>query len=364
LNLSSLTKDQEKEKKDMEEQIQQIVIHQNNAKKQRESFKEHIANLQEDPKEVVILFDFKENLKCGSCPNETNTDFYEKFPISCFGLIVFHLKDIYIFDYLSKDLVHDGHFASSCLSNLFENAEFKKLNATKVSIWSDGASHFKNHEMTACYDSFQSRFEKFQWNFFIQYHGKNYCDSHFSVISRIIKRFENNEGKIDSLEKLCDVLEKKFQSIKNHYKLDSSRKKIYHRFQNAKISILPFIVPPREDLKPQIKIPGIKQYFSFQFNSNKICTKYLTSNLAFKKFPKKKTFKKRETESNHSSETNNNSPRKRKTDESISIEENAENQPENKIQKVDHITELLNFIDEELIHATHSNVNDPMEIDS
>jgi len=327
--------------------------------------------LQNDATQGVILFDFKENLKCGSCPNETNTDYYEKFSITCFGVLVFHLKNIYVFDFLSKDLNHDGFFASHCLMQLFQNPVFKNLNISNLSIWSDGASHFKNLEIAAFYNSVYLNFKKFEWNFFIPYHGKNYCDSHFSVVSRIIKTYENNEGKIDSLEKLSLVLEEKFESIKNNYQFDYYRKKHKKKFQNAKIFVVPISIPERDNYKTQLNIKGIKQYFSFQFEGNKISARFLTSDKQKDEISKVIKSKLRSKES----DSENSNSKKRKKEDVISIGSKRTKLDPSKISPTysQNNSDLISFLDETLnqisrkenepSRETHVYEDDPMEID-
>jgi hypothetical protein len=365
-SLSSLTREQDEERKEAKRTIKEIDIHQENAKIQRANFKQQIAHLsdlsdikkeddlQDHSDEGVIIFDFKENLQCGSSPNETNTDFYEKFSTTCFGVIVFHLKDIYIFDYLSADVTHDAHFVSNALSNLFQNPNFKNLNIKKLSIWSDGASHFKNNEITHFYNTVQQNFSKFQWNYFTPYHGKNYCDSHFSVIGRIVKKYENNEGKIDSLQKLCTTLEEKFNSFKNNYQFDYSRKKEKKKFENAKIFVIPIEIPQRDKMKNQIIIPNIKSYFSFEFSGNSIFTRESTSSSKTDK--KVSIVLKQKARGEKNKEASANKRKKLLEELSISIGSSKPKKPR-VINAVAPLAkpgppQMLSFIDEELTGIT------------
>jgi hypothetical protein len=86
---------------------------------------------------------------------------------------------------------HDASFVIRCMNYLFQSDDWKGLNIENISIWSDGGPHFKNFELVAFEMSlFNTVAKSVNFNYFVEYHGKCYCDSHFSIISRIIGDYE------------------------------------------------------------------------------------------------------------------------------------------------------------------------------
>jgi hypothetical protein len=286
--------------KTLKETLKKISEHKERAKYQRGKFKEQLSQVQSSINKAVILLDFKENLIIGGSPNETNQDYYNKKQITCLGIIVFFQKQVYVFDILSEDLKHDAFFVIQALKLVTTHEEFKKLKIEEVSIWFDGGPHFKNYEIAGFFSSdFCNQFKKFEWNHFIQYHGKSYCDSHFSVLGRIYKRYEHNKGKIKSIDDLISIGQEQLDKMKENHEFNSRKNR---KFEQIYYILTKISIPLRTD-KIQNPIVGIKQkFFSFKVTEDHVEASSLTDESRVTKFPRKKTrIQKRKPESNEES---------------------------------------------------------------
>ena len=88
-----------------------------------------------------------------------------------------------------------------CLNIVFCLDQFTAFQFENVYFWTDGGpGHFKTFELVHYFYSLQQKkiFKQVHFNYFIEYHGKSICDSHFSVLSSIIKKYENSVAAITS----------------------------------------------------------------------------------------------------------------------------------------------------------------------
>ena len=71
-----------------------------------------------------------------------------------------------------------------------------------------GPGHFKTFELSDYFFNLKKNniFQNVDYNYFIEYHGKSICDSHFSHLSVIINNFENGVAAILSTNQLISVL--------------------------------------------------------------------------------------------------------------------------------------------------------------
>jgi hypothetical protein len=199
--------------------------------------------------------DFKENIKLGGSAREVSQVFYQKSQRTVFAITVITKDKFHIFDFVSEDLIHDAQFVQKCINKLIFSPEFHNLKIKQIGFWSDGGKHFRNGENVNYYMELfeQKQFELISFNFFIEYHGKSYCDSHFSVISRIVSDYELNEGQIQNTDHLIQILKDKF--------LQNSKTKKTKLNQNITI----FKIDPFER-KNQIKnCKIINQQFFYNF---------------------------------------------------------------------------------------------------
>jgi signal recognition particle GTPase len=55
---------------------------------------------------------------------------------------------------------------------------------------------------------------KTKYNYFVEIHGKNICDDHFSMVSNIVERYEKGKGKIKDIVELNKILETDFENFR------------------------------------------------------------------------------------------------------------------------------------------------------
>ena len=96
-------------------------------------------------------------------------------------------------NFMSNVLSHDSIFAIQCLEYLMK----KLTNYSQISFFADCGPHFRNKslleyllvQVPKLYN------KKVQLEFFGECHGKNACDVHFSVLSRMLQELDGIMGK-------------------------------------------------------------------------------------------------------------------------------------------------------------------------
>jgi len=133
------------------------------------------------------------------------------------------------------------------------------LNLKSLLIWTDGGPYFRNFEMVNYYRSLleNKKFSSIDFNYFIEYHGKNMCDSHFSHISRVISTYETSVDQISSTDDLIKILTDSF----NQYDRNRTKKPKF----NSEIFFLELRPIIRNAKISQCKITNFKCYYSFTF---------------------------------------------------------------------------------------------------
>ena len=156
--------------------------------------------------------DFKENIKLGGSQREVNRIYYSKSQRTILCIIVITNKGRHYFDFVSEDLCHDAEFVEQSIRELISSPEFVQYNIKQVNFWSDGGKHFRNGELQNFYKKLfiEKVFSMITFNYFIEYHGKSYCDSHFSVISKIVENYETNIDQIKDTKELISILKDSF----------------------------------------------------------------------------------------------------------------------------------------------------------
>jgi hypothetical protein len=227
--------------------------------KQRTSFKNKMNSL--DDKTAMLLMDFKENIKIGGSAREVSSIFYSKSQRTYFTILVI-LRGIkfHYFDFISEDLSHNSSFVIKALDYLFHSDEWKQFKIENISIWSDGARHFKNFELIHYETSLiKSGIAKsVNFNYFIEYHGKSYCDSHFAVVSRILKDHERTSEMIKSTSELIEMLKRKFDRYDSIYGNDTKRRRI-----PTNVTIVEIKSFLRAESFETCDFNGLKFYYSF-----------------------------------------------------------------------------------------------------
>jgi hypothetical protein len=239
--------------------------------------------------ELLLVMDFKENLALDCGIQEVNRQFYNKPQRSFFGLVACYrdkneepLKKSH-FDFVSNVLTHDTLYVTECLDKFFGSDLFTKRNFKKVFFWFDnGPHHFRTHELTAYFFRLKPRLnlDRLQWNFFVEYHGKNFCDSHFSLVSRFLRDGLRKESlTLKTEQELVTFLEAAVKSS-NELKARrlSLRKKPLPEGFNTEPLDVKFFLYTREvtpQTKPQMVMAGFKSFYTFEIKNGTVTASVL-----------------------------------------------------------------------------------------
>jgi len=177
--------------------------------------------------------DFKENLSLGHSVEEVSQDFYERPQRSYFTIVVYYedpttkIRTKKYFDFLSSILTHDTLFVTECLESVINSEEMKELNLKKLSFWLDnGPAHFRTFEFLGKLSELRKRY-LISLNYFVEYHGKSSCDSHFSLVSRYYSRGTSVSARsVRSTEDLMELLREKFSTGKVNVSLQEYKREV------------------------------------------------------------------------------------------------------------------------------------------
>jgi hypothetical protein len=263
---------------------------------QRACFHAEIFNLKSQ--HGILLIDFKENLKLGGSPNELNQDFYNRKNCSVLGMCLIY-KDINnqikkeYKDFFSDVLSHDGLFIKDCLHQLLSSINFPKFK--HLSIWTDNARHFHSKEIAHCnlIEIPQKYSLQIQWNFFGEYHGKNFLDGHFGLLSRMIKEAEKAQSIINK-EECIQCLENQIKSC-NENKENMNKKNMKYP-NELDINFIIYNREERPDIINQLHFSDFSSYQCMtseynegEYNINGYTTSLLKDGISLKsKIIKKK----------------------------------------------------------------------------
>jgi hypothetical protein len=251
-------------KKELTKTIEEFKAHREIANRQRGSFNKQRQFIKQN--EVLIICDFKENLKLGGGPKEMNQDYYSRqqcsvlcCTVAYYDRVLRKRKNLYV-DFVSDVLTHDAVFVKHCLTHLVSNfgkicGNFKNVSPKKFTFWTDVGLHFRCQELAHyVLDEFPKKFAtSVEWNTFAECHGKSVVDGHFGLLSRWLNKIEKNQ-KIDSINTLIECFEKKIESI-NKYK--SPRDVLLNKF-------IYYEQNKRPEVINKLKIPNITKYYHFE----------------------------------------------------------------------------------------------------
>lgn len=173
--------------------IKTLMKHRESAHVQRDKFKEELESLKQNPQKGIIIIDFKENYRFWHSREQDANAYRNNLISTIFNVSVFisrnQIIQVHNWTFCSNNLSHDSFFVKEALRQVFQTREFQDLEIESVSFWMDGGPHFRSHELNALFvEIFRSKqFKEVKWNHYLEYHGKNYCDVHFSVINHIFK---------------------------------------------------------------------------------------------------------------------------------------------------------------------------------
>lgn len=189
------------------------LIHLNVNENQKKSFNILLKNLKEN--DIVILLDFKENIRLGGSAHEASSSFYNRSMFSIFGACLLSRKNGIIItkyiNFLSKVLSHDSFFVINCIKELLKNyiQDYKN-----IFFYCDNAKHFRSAELfNFILNDMKNIYNKeISLNFWCEYHGKTQLDAHFGILQKTFNNLEIKSTILDEFD-LKYNLEKEFKKF-------------------------------------------------------------------------------------------------------------------------------------------------------
>ena len=216
-------------------------------KQQRQLYHSDLTNLQ--PGEMLLVIDFKENLKLRA-PLEESRDFYSSQFRSVFGvMMVFNhngnIRKKYI-DFISESLSKDTVAAIDCLDLLLESADFKSISPRLIKFWCDCGGTFRSKAFLH-YTLVHLPEKKIatEVNFFAEKHGKSDIDGHFSRISVALEEGTRYSA-VSNTEELISMFKKHFTGTQTNADF------IEYRF-----------IPNRREYK-SMHVPNVQDFYYFK----------------------------------------------------------------------------------------------------
>ena len=193
-------------------------FHEKIALTRNSDFKNELKRLKQG--QCLIIMDFKANISLGGCAEEDSHQFFFAPQRTVFGLALYFVKDGKTFkinfSIVSPILMHDSFSVKRILDEIvLPHPIFNHFGCNELSFWMDnGPSHFRTYETMATFDFLSKKFnKKIKFNFFCEYHGKNECDRHFGLMSRLYADYSaTNELPISTTDDYIKMYKEKILS--------------------------------------------------------------------------------------------------------------------------------------------------------
>lgn len=267
-----------------------IERHKKRKIEQDDEFEKTIDEL--DDTSAVLLMDFKENVKIGGSSREVSQVFFRRSQKTIFSiLIITKGRKFQFFDFLSDDLTHDSTFVVAALQNVFSSIEFQQLKLKSLSAWMDGAKHFRNFHLAKYFLSLKGhQFDHVDWNYFIEYHGKNYCDGHFALINKIMEDHESSAKEcIPDIYSLQNLLQSKLTSYHDaviseiQSRQESGKRPLKRKKVETKSMVIILPLQTRSKTVDQVNFKEFTVHYSFIVRDSHQLELKLTKNVTSSK---------------------------------------------------------------------------------
>lgn len=229
-----------------------------------------------DIHECILIIDFKQNLELNRGPSESSKSYYNRPQRSYFTISLIYGGEIVYYDFISDVLVHDSLFVIDCMNILFQSDQWKQHNFDKIHFWMDnGPHHFRTIELMGYFTSLKSNFIQLTINFFAPYHGKCVCDSHFSLVSRIINSSTKySNGEILTTDDIIRILNRGFSESNQNKKDRNSRKKNQDQLESIITTIIwKYFRIEDPSTKLVITIPNFTCFYYFEVKEDDLIAK-------------------------------------------------------------------------------------------
>ena len=229
---------------------------------QREAFNKEVDDLKQNlaGDKAIVILDFKQNVALNGGPVELSHQFFQRSQRTVLGFVVLQnngngsVKKTYV-NFLSAILNHDALFVSDCMKKLTNLSIFSKVK--NLSFWTDAGPHFRCGEFAYClFETLfsENKFSHVSWSIFVEKHGKNLCDTHFSSLSKWLKNAELKTH-LTTTEELVQAWKKEIAD-ENFVSRQKGKPERHVIFQVISRNVL-----PRN--KNVLKIPMIKSLYAF-----------------------------------------------------------------------------------------------------
>jgi hypothetical protein len=260
------------------------------AQNQREEV--HRQILAVHPGEVIMVVDFKENLRLPFSRNAVGQDFYTQSPVTLLSFVTFSIDSTgttkkHVFTVLSLCLTHTAKFVIECLKVVLKQPLFSKIH--KLRWWSDEGPHFRNQELLGAFYESEVLFSKkidIQVNLFEAHHGKSVCDTVFGQYATLLKHHAPESG-IHTYTQLFQFLTRMTQPLSTPGEMKAAQHTFleyaFHLFYTLFLPLLIlFSVQPRVELNTvdqsyrYLKVQGFRSYLSFSITDGMVIAREKT----------------------------------------------------------------------------------------
>ena len=190
-----MSKDDKKRMEILSKEIKIFDEHNAKQEAQRATFNKNKEKVKQG--ELVVVVDYKENLRLGGGPVEVSQTYYHKSQRTVLGFVIYYSaivdnrecvkKHNYI--YISEQLTKDSSYVIDCMKHMVNDVKNKYVrDLKKITLWTDCGRHFRSAEQAHCILRELPATHKCNstWSLFVEGHGKSPCDSTFSLISRLL----------------------------------------------------------------------------------------------------------------------------------------------------------------------------------
>ena len=279
------------------ERLTYLKEHRARVKAQRSSFKDQVSNLSE--KDLLIVLDFKQNIKLGGGNAQVSQSFYNTPSTTCLGMVLYFrdknersgnnkngvIRKIYV-EFISDCLTHNFLFVKYCLRRLLKSPllgqilpQFASSSSSyrfnNLHFWSDCARHFRNVEFPAFLKEVKTMAKLTSINYFGEQHGKNACDQRFSAISKAYTIYCGRPGSapLNTMQDFVNMLQSsKYTKNNSHQVIVLKREVVESVKERAKVLFV----------KPISGYHCIKYtnstYFCYRLTSSQKCIEEVSDN--------------------------------------------------------------------------------------
>ncbi|RNA12862.1 hypothetical protein BpHYR1_013257, partial [Brachionus plicatilis] len=198
--------------------IESINLHFEISKRQREAY--NSMRLNEDY--IFIEMDWKQKIMIGLSPRQPSNEYRNQLSRTVFGFGVYYKINNFV-ECMNIDLVsglQNTENASEVVKNFrfLKNLDvFKKIERKKYIIWADTGTHFRCSELIDyLFQELSKENIKVCLNFFVEKHGKNSRDQHFTAVTNFVNQ-ESFVKKLSCSQDIVDAINKN-QLISNIYR--------------------------------------------------------------------------------------------------------------------------------------------------